>query len=198
MEFINDDGDDGGYDVDLAVAAEANEKDMTFKDARRADLRLIWYSLGFSGTIIMEGYGLALITYLFSFSEFNKNFGEFDEAQNSVLNQLPYLWRVMLPLVAQLGSLVGILLASPIATRIGYKRTMLTMLVCSIMFTFIPYFAKNVTSLMAGFLFLGMPGASSRSSALHMPPRWHRCSFAPSSPPGTTSAGSWASLSQPE
>ncbi|RKU43569.1 hypothetical protein DL546_004144 [Coniochaeta pulveracea] len=83
MEFINDDGDDGGYDVDLAVAAEANEKDMTFKDARRADLRLIWYSLGFSGTIIMEGYGLALITYLFSFSEFNKNFGEFDEAQNS-------------------------------------------------------------------------------------------------------------------
>jgi SP family general alpha glucoside:H+ symporter-like MFS transporter len=63
----------------------------------------------------------------------------------------------MLPLVAQLGSLVGILLASPIAARVGYKRTMQMMLVFSTLFTFIPYYAKNVTSLMAGFLFLGMP-----------------------------------------
>jgi hypothetical protein len=96
IEFINDDGDDGSYDVDLAVAAEVNEKEMTFKDARQADLRLIWYSLGFSGTIIMEGYGLALITYLLSFSEFNKNFGQFDEAQNGWEVRLsPFAVRVL-------------------------------------------------------------------------------------------------------
>lgn len=51
---------------------------MTFKESREADKRLILYSLGFSGTIIMEGYGLALITYLFSFSEFNERYGEYD------------------------------------------------------------------------------------------------------------------------
>ena len=49
---------------------------MTFKEARQADKRLIWYSLGFSGTIIMEGYGLALITYLFSFAVFKTKYGE--------------------------------------------------------------------------------------------------------------------------
>jgi SP family general alpha glucoside:H+ symporter-like MFS transporter len=94
IEFINHDGDDGSYDVDLAIAAEASEKDMTFKDARKADLRLIWYSLGFSGTIIMEGYGLALITYLFSFSEFNKKFGRFEEAQNAWEVRYSRLWLV--------------------------------------------------------------------------------------------------------
>ncbi len=63
------------YDVAIAEAAERREKEMTFKEARKADKRLIWYSLGFSGTIIMEGYGLALITYLFSFAVFKTKYG---------------------------------------------------------------------------------------------------------------------------
>lgn len=67
------------YDIAMAEAQEKREKDMTFKESRTADLRLIWYSLGFSGTIIMEGYGLALITYLFSFAIFKERYGEFDE-----------------------------------------------------------------------------------------------------------------------
>jgi len=82
---VNTDAEDGTaindafpppYDVALAEAAEKREKDMTFKEARTADKRLIWYSLGFSGTIIMEGYGLALITYLFSFAVFKNKYGQ--------------------------------------------------------------------------------------------------------------------------
>ena len=67
-----------GYDTALALDAEQKERDMTFMQAMKADRRLIWYSLGFSGTIIMEGYGLALITYLFSFPVFNKKYGTWD------------------------------------------------------------------------------------------------------------------------
>lgn len=63
------------YDLDLALLAEQKEKDMSFKDAAKGDLRLIMYSLGYSGTIIMEGYGLALLTYLFSVQTFNKTYG---------------------------------------------------------------------------------------------------------------------------
>lgn len=65
----------GSYNVELAEHAEARERDMSFKDAFDADRRLIVYAIGFSGTIIMEGYGLALITFLFSFSEFNMKYG---------------------------------------------------------------------------------------------------------------------------
>lgn len=48
---------------------------MSFKKAVAGDFRLIMYSLGFSGTIIMEGYGLALLTYLFSVEPFNEKYG---------------------------------------------------------------------------------------------------------------------------
>lgn len=65
----------GEYDQDLAHLAEKKEKEMTFKEAVSGDLRLIMYSLGFSGTIIMEGYGLALLTYLFSVEPFNSKYG---------------------------------------------------------------------------------------------------------------------------
>lgn len=72
---VIDDASPPPYNVAVAEAAEKREKEMTFKEARKADKRLIWYSLGFSGTIIMEGYGLALITYLFSFAVFKTKYG---------------------------------------------------------------------------------------------------------------------------
>jgi len=65
-----------GYDVRLALATEKSEEEMTFGQALKTDRRLIWYSLGFSGTIIMEGYGLALINYFFSYPVFQQQFGE--------------------------------------------------------------------------------------------------------------------------
>jgi hypothetical protein len=65
-----------GYSVALAEDTERHERDMTLMQALRADKRLILYSLGFSGTIIMEGYGLALVTYLFVFDQFNETYGE--------------------------------------------------------------------------------------------------------------------------
>lgn len=68
----------GEYDQHLAHLAEKKEQEMTFKDAVIGDFRLIMYSLGFSGTIIMEGYGLALLTYLFSVEPFNAKYGVFD------------------------------------------------------------------------------------------------------------------------
>lgn len=63
------------YDQHLAHIAEKKEREMTFKKAAAGDFRLIMYSLGFSGTIIMEGYGLALLTYLFSVEPFNEKYG---------------------------------------------------------------------------------------------------------------------------
>lgn len=66
------------YDQDLALLAEKREQEMTFKHAFIGDLCLIMYSLGYSGTIIMEGYGMALLTYFFSVEPFNAKYGVFD------------------------------------------------------------------------------------------------------------------------
>lgn len=59
--------------------------------------------------------------------------------------------------MAQFGSLVGILIASPLASRLGYKRAMLYMLALTSAFVFIPFFANSVTTLMVGFLLQGIP-----------------------------------------
>lgn len=73
-----------GYDARLAVAVEKREEEMTFMEALRNDKRLIWYSLGFSGTIIMEGYGLAMITFFFAFKSFTKDFGVYSPSKDNV------------------------------------------------------------------------------------------------------------------
>ena len=78
-------------------------------------------------------------------------------APANIRRKLPYQWRVFLPLVAQFGSLIGILVASPLASRLGYRRATLYMLVLTSAFVFVPFFAKSVTMLMIGFLFQGIP-----------------------------------------
>ncbi|KAK0711536.1 general substrate transporter [Lasiosphaeris hirsuta] len=128
---------------------------MTFKEVLKADRRLIFYSLGFSGTIIMEGYGLALITYLFSFAMFNKKYGAYQSTKGEY--EIEYIWKALLPLVAQLGSIVGILITAPITKALGYKQTTQLMLFLSACFVFMPFFAFNIQILMAGFLLQGIP-----------------------------------------
>jgi hypothetical protein len=68
------------YDAHLAVIAESNETNMTFMDAMKADMRLIFYSIFFSGTIIMEGYGFAMISTLFVFPHFKADYGTYSDA----------------------------------------------------------------------------------------------------------------------
>ncbi|KAK3494335.1 uncharacterized protein B0T23DRAFT_312964 [Neurospora hispaniola] len=145
----------GEYDQHLAHLAEKKEREMTFKDAVIGDFRLIMYSLGFSGTIIMEGYGLALLTYLFSVEPFNAKYGVYDTTTRK--NELEYKWKAILPLLAQLGSILGVGLTAPLVNFIGYKRTVLLMLALCAAFAFVPFFAPNVLILAGGFLLQGIP-----------------------------------------
>ncbi|KAH7629167.1 general substrate transporter [Sordaria sp. MPI-SDFR-AT-0083] len=128
---------------------------MTMVEAVSGDLRLIMYSLGFSGTIIMEGYGLALLTYLFSVEPFNSKYGiQLDGGEK---HELEYKWKATLPLLAQIGSIIGVGLTAPVVRFIGYKRTVLLMLALCAAFAFVPFFAGNVYILSAGFLLQGIP-----------------------------------------
>ncbi|KAK3692147.1 general substrate transporter [Podospora appendiculata] len=128
---------------------------MTFRNAIKADKHLIWYSLGFSGTIIMEGYGFALITYLFSFPVFNKKYGEFDDVKQDY--ELRYIWKALLPLVAQFGSLIGVFLCSFLVSKFGYKWATMLMLVLLAATICVTFFAETVQMLSVGFLLQGIP-----------------------------------------
>ncbi|KAH8895073.1 sugar transporter [Thozetella sp. PMI_491] len=143
------------YDVDLALAAERREKSMSFKEVLVADLRAILASVAFSGSIVMEGYGLALITYLFSFPVFKQRFGAYEPALGGY--EVEYEWRVLLPLAAQFGSLIGTGLASPLTAYLGYKRSMQWMLLMSALAAVLPFMASTVEWLAVAFLVQGIP-----------------------------------------
>ncbi|KAK4167696.1 hypothetical protein QBC43DRAFT_297502 [Cladorrhinum sp. PSN259] len=148
-------GQTASYNVQLAEQAEDRERSMTFKQAISFDRRLIMYSIWFSGTIIMEGYGLALITFLFTFDSFNRKYGEWNE-QNQKW-EMNWLWKALLPLVAQIGSLIGIAIVPLMAKGLGYKRTTQLMVLVSAALICMPVFAPNVEVLMAGYLLQGIP-----------------------------------------
>ncbi|KAK3989464.1 hypothetical protein QBC44DRAFT_381460 [Cladorrhinum sp. PSN332] len=145
----------GRYNVELAEHAEERERSMTFKEALSFDRRLIMYSIGFSGTIIMEGYGLALITFLFSFDSFNQKYGEFNTESKKW--EVPWLWKALLPLFAQFGSIIGVAIVPPMVKTLGYKRTTQLMVLCSAALICMPFFAPNIKVLLASFLLQGIP-----------------------------------------
>ena len=72
-------------------------------------------------------------------------------------HQLEYKWKATLPLLAQIGSIIGVGLTAPVVRFIGYKRTVLLMLALCAAFAFVPFFAGNVYILSAGFLLQGIP-----------------------------------------
>ena len=145
------------YDVALAEQCEKRELEMSFMDALKNDKRLIMYSLAISGTIIMEGYGLALIINLFANEPFARYWGTWIPGKDKtpgkwavrifstlsfvllyrsmpiLANLLPHLqvddnWQVFFPLAAQIGSIIGVAITSPITRKLGVKKTVLIML----------------------------------------------------------------------
>ncbi|KAK0670644.1 hypothetical protein QBC41DRAFT_301368 [Cercophora samala] len=142
------------YNVTLAESAEQREREMTFGEALKADRRLIMYSIGFSGTIIMEGYGLALMTYLFTLAQFNQKYGV---PIGDGKYEVEYIWKVLLPLTAQIGSIIGIFVTTPCTKWLGYKWTTLLMLFFSAALVAMPFFAPNIMILCVGFFLQGIP-----------------------------------------
>ncbi|KAK4226086.1 hypothetical protein QBC38DRAFT_481481 [Podospora fimiseda] len=145
----------GSYNVDLAEHAEERERNMTFKEALSFDRRLIMHSIGFSGTIIMEGYGLALITFLFSFDAFNRKYGAYNDAAKKW--ETDFVWKALLPLLAQIGSIVGVAIVPPLVNLLGYKRATQIMVVVSAALVCMPFFAPSIHVLGAGFFLQGIP-----------------------------------------
>lgn len=59
--------------------------------------------------------------------------------------------------MAQFGSIVGILITSPIHRKLGYKKAVLLMLVLSAGLVAVPFFATSGEMLLTGFFFQGVP-----------------------------------------
>jgi SP family general alpha glucoside:H+ symporter-like MFS transporter len=110
-----------------------------------------------------------LISSFFAFPPFNKKFGvEYEPGKYQVTAP----WQSGLSNGARIGEILGLLINGIVAERYGYRFTMIASLIAMIAFIFIPFFAQNVETLVAGTVLMGIP-VSAPSCADGR--RWIRC-----------------------
>lgn len=146
--------------VDLADAtknarqATELEHELTAWQAVKLYPRAILCSVILSFAIIMEGYDTALLGNFYGLPEFRQQFGV--HLANGDW-QITSSWQSGLQNGANIGQIMGLLIAGIIADRYGYKRTMIGALVMITAAIFLLFFAQNIGMLMAGEILCGIP-----------------------------------------
>jgi SP family general alpha glucoside:H+ symporter-like MFS transporter len=134
------------------------EHDMTPAQAWKMYPKAIMFSMSISVAIIMEGYDLTLIASFFAYKSFQDKFGVLVESGPSAgEHQVTPNWQAGLQNGAQVGEILGLMLAGYLADRFGYKKTLLGCLFMIICTIFLQFFAQNVQMLLAGEILCGLP-----------------------------------------
>lgn len=110
---------------------------------------------GVSGlTLVPIVIDTVLISSFFAFPPFNRKFGvEYEPGKYQVTAP----WQSGLSNGARVGEILGLLINGIVAERYGYRFTMIGSLIAMIGFIFIPFFAQNVETLVAGTVLMGIP-----------------------------------------
>jgi MFS transporter, SP family, general alpha glucoside:H+ symporter len=158
-----------------AKNATANELNMTVREALKLYPKVVIFSVIFSTAVVMEGYDLSLMGSFYAFTAFKNFFGDQpDPEEGGRLISAP--WQTGIGNGAQVrqlsrrlnqassakwlpkvGSIIGLYLDGIISEAIGYRKTMFGSLILMIAFIFIPFFARNLGTLLAGAVLQGLP-----------------------------------------
>lgn len=104
---------------------------------------------------IMESYDVFLIGNFVALPAFQKQFGIYDTNTQAYVIQTK--WQSSLQVSGQLGALIGVFLAGPLTSRIGYRYATLIGLMLLNCFIFIFYFAKSMPVIFAAQILEGIP-----------------------------------------
>ncbi|KAH7130932.1 general substrate transporter [Dactylonectria macrodidyma] len=146
--------DAADYKAD-AVEAEHAEHKMGVLEAVRAYPMASFWAFVMSCTIIMESYDVFLIGNFIALPAFTKKYGIYHESTDKWIIETK--WQSALQVSGQLGALIGVMLAGPLTSRIGYRWATLTglMLLNAFIFTF--YFANSLPVIFVAQLLEGLP-----------------------------------------
>lgn len=103
----------------------------------------------------MESYDVFLIGNFVALPAFVKEFGVINPATG--LYVIETKWQSALQVSGQLGALIGVFLAGPLTSRIGYRYATLTGLMLLNAFIFIFYFANSLPIMFVAQLLEGIP-----------------------------------------
>ncbi|KAK0386814.1 hypothetical protein NLU13_6650 [Sarocladium strictum] len=145
------------WDGDKSGARDATnlEHTLTVREALRLYPKAIGFALLFSTAIVMEGYDLSLLGSFYGYDAFKRKFGdEVDSEGNPIISAN---WQTYIQVGGMCGQIFGLYLNGWFSDMFGYKKTMLASQVLMIGLLFFPFFAPNLSVLLAGNVLLGIP-----------------------------------------
>ncbi|KGB78160.1 MFS transporter SP family general alpha glucoside:H+ symporter [Cryptococcus deuterogattii R265] len=137
-----------------AVEAENAEYSMTVLEAVKAYPMACFWAFIMSFTIIMESYDVFLIGNFVALPAFRDRFGIPDGTGGYVIATK---WQSALQMSGQLGALIGVFLAGPLTSRIGYRWATLVGLMLMNATIFVSFFANSLPLFFTGQLLEGIP-----------------------------------------
>lgn len=107
----------------------------------------------------MESYDVFIMGNFVALPYFKKRFGVFYQDLNGGVGEwvIETKWQQALQVSGQLGALIGVFLAGPLTSRIGYRWATLTGLMLLNAFIFVMYFAESLEVMFASQILEGIP-----------------------------------------
>ncbi|KAF7332646.1 MFS transporter, SP family, general alpha glucoside:H+ symporter [Mycena kentingensis (nom. inval.)] len=139
-----------------AIEAENAEFDMTVMQAVRMYPMACFWAFIMSCMIIMESYDVFLINNFVSTDFFQRSFGVPNTSKPGTY-VISSKWQSALSMSGQLGALLGVCIAGPITSRVGYRWATLIGLMAMNATIFVMYFANSLGLFFTAQLLEGLP-----------------------------------------
>ncbi|KAM0335350.1 hypothetical protein ACHAQA_000395 [Verticillium albo-atrum] len=137
-----------------AIEAENLEHNMGVPEAVRAYPMATLWAFTMSCTIIMESYCVFLMGSFIALPKFAKDYGILTESGKWVIETK---WQSALQMGGPIGAIIGVCLAGPLTSRIGYRWATIVGLMALNAFIFVFYFANSLPVMLVSQLLEGVP-----------------------------------------
>ncbi|KAF2641561.1 maltose permease [Massarina eburnea CBS 473.64] len=137
-----------------AYDAENREHAMTVTQAVKTHPMACFWAFIFCFTIVMESFDMFLNGNFVAQAAFKERYGVYVEGSGYII---PTKWQSALFQSGQCGAFVGVFLAGPITTRLGYRWTTILALIGMNATIFVSFFAQSLSVLVIGQAFEGIP-----------------------------------------
>ncbi|EUC37023.1 hypothetical protein COCCADRAFT_23286 [Bipolaris zeicola 26-R-13] len=138
-----------------AIEAENAEHNMTVPQAVREYPMAAFWAFVMSCTIIMESYCVFLMGNFIALPAFANAYGKFSPVDNKKI--IVASWQSALQMGGPVGAIIGVCLAGPLTSRIGYRWATISALMVLNAFIFIFYFANSLPVMFVAQLLEGIP-----------------------------------------
>ncbi|OXH30015.1 MFS transporter, SP family, general alpha glucoside:H+ symporter, partial [Cryptococcus neoformans] len=153
LDRVKDDIDDYDDVVQSARQGMESEKALSLRESLRRYPRAVAWSVLLSTSLVMEGFDTVLINNFYALPQFVQKYGvEFEGGWT-----ITAAWQAGLTNGVNVGEIIGLCINGWASERFGYKKTMIAALIMMICAIFIPFFAQNIQTLLAGEILQGIP-----------------------------------------